>query len=93
MSATCQSWAERYIGRGASRVQYAGNCVLERGHDGDHLPHTLQAKQSYDQAFNDGLSVAISVIDSVMRTLDPDSTIVGRATITRITEALAEAKR
>lgn len=97
MSATCQAWAELYLGRGTERQQYAGNCVLERGHDGDHLPHTLQAKQAYDQAFNAGrqagLDTAISVLDVALSQLSPETTVVGRETLHRIVQALGDAKR
>lgn len=69
MSVACQAWAEVYLGRGQARELYAGNCVLERGHDSDHLPHTLQAKQAYDQAFNAGVDAALAALGQVMADL------------------------
>ena len=58
----CQAQAHRYVGKGKDRELFEGQCVLEHGHDGDHLPGPLAYKQQYDQAFNAGVSTALDTV-------------------------------
>lgn len=66
MSATCQSYAHRYVGKGKDRLLYEGNCVLEIGHDMDHLPASLAAVGQYTQAFNAGADAALAAVLAVL---------------------------
>ena len=70
MSATCQAYAHRYVGKGKDRVLYEGNCVLERGHDLDHLPASLAAQSQYIAAFNAGVDAALEAAVEVLKGLN-----------------------
>lgn len=59
----CMAQAHRYVGQGAERKLYTGQCVLELGHDLDHLPADLAAEQIYNRAFNEGVDAAIAYVD------------------------------
>lgn len=34
----CNAWVEKYVGKGLERVKHSGQCPLDLGHDGDHVP-------------------------------------------------------
>jgi hypothetical protein len=59
---TCMANAHRYVGKGLERELFEGPCVLEIGHDGDHLPSGLAYKQQYERAFNDGVTTALESV-------------------------------
>lgn len=62
----CQSWAHRYVGKGADRVLYEGPCVLERGHDDlDHLPAGLAQKQVEDRTWNAALDAVMDRVSAI----------------------------
>lgn len=62
MTATCQAWSTRYVGRKAERKTYEGPCVLEAGHDLDHLPASLAAEQSEARVWNAALDACLAIV-------------------------------
>jgi hypothetical protein len=37
----CNAFVTKYVGKGPERTTHAGHCLMEAGHDGEHLPPSL----------------------------------------------------
>lgn len=64
--AQCQALANRYIGKGKDRKQYSGTCVLEHGHDSDHLPYDLAMEQVNARVFNEALEQVLAQVGFIL---------------------------
>lgn len=73
MAETCRSYAHRYVGKGAERKLYEGPCVLEIGHDMDHLPYALAMEQSFNQAYNQGVTDALAKVAYMLGLHGPET--------------------
>jgi len=87
---SCQAQAHTYVGRGPARKLYSGPCVLELGHELDHLPASLAQERMFDQAFNAGVDAALAVALQALTDWRQNS---AHSTQEVVTEAVAKVRR
>lgn len=66
--ATCQGYAQRYVGKGKDRTLIEGRCVLEVAHDGDCMPAQMAYKQMQDLAYNQAIDDVLALLGQDIQT-------------------------